>query len=115
MNLPGATLLFLAAGATNMDKPLQLVTREDAAGVHVAVQGLSQLDCRVQYELHIESGPQGGMNRSVQRGRAQLVPGQKLVVAKVTLGPGPGNEWKARLVVQDCRGEQYELLRSGPG
>ena len=113
MTIQWAIFLLLAGAATNVEKPLLLVTRSDAESIHIEVEGQSSSDCALEYELHVESGSDGNINQSVQRGRARLSPGRHIVVARTVLRIKPAEEWTARLTVQSCDGVQYELHRTG--
>ena len=107
--------LFLGAGVTPVNQPLNLVAAQVGTEVRFAVEGESATACEVSYELQIESGANRNRNQSVQRGRAQLLPGQKIVVARATVRTMPSSEWNARLEVLSCDGNRYELHRSGDG
>jgi hypothetical protein len=115
MTASWAIFPFLAAGVMNLEQPLQLVTQVNAAGLQIRVEGDSPIDCELQYELQVESGSQGNRNRTVQRGKERLSAGRKRVVARTTVGNISQGQWTARLIVQSCRGERYEILRSGTG
>jgi hypothetical protein len=98
-----------------MDQPLKLVTEETNAGVKVEIVGDSDVACAVEYELEVQSGGTGNTNRSVQRGKARLLPNQKVTVAKAMIGSGPSAEWQARLLVKPCSGPSYEESVSEQG
>ena len=106
--------LFAVAGVTNLEQPLKLVTEDTDAGVQVLVVGNSDIACAVAYELEVQSGGAGNTNRSMQRGKARLLPNQKITVVKALIGSGSSMEWKARLLVRPCSGLPYEESTTGP-
>lgn len=112
MMLGQLILLLATTGGTSLDRPLQLIAEPTESGVNVVILGDSEVECVVEYELLVQGGKSGNGNRSVQRGRARLLPRQKVVVAKTSLGATASAAWNARLQVKSCKGMSYELTRS---
>jgi hypothetical protein len=106
--------LFAATGGSSLERPLQLIAEPTQSGVSISIVGDSDAECVVEYELLVEGGQPGNGNRSVQRGKAHLLPNRKIVVAKTSLGMAATPAWNARLLVKACDGNSYELT-SGSG
>lgn len=98
-----------------MDQPLKLVIEETDTGAKVQIVGDSELACAVEYELEVQGSGARKANRSVQRGKARLLPNQKIVVATAMIGSGRSREWNARLLVRPCNGPSYEQSASAHG
>lgn len=106
-------LLLSATGGISMDRPLQLVAEPTESGVNVMVVGSSDVECLAEYELIVQGGKSAN-NRSIQRGKAHLLPSKKIIVAKTSLGVTAPAVWTARLLVKGCEGTSYEM-NSGSG
>lgn len=100
-----ALIVGAAAAGTAADGPrpirLEVEVRADRNVVHVV--GESPTACSATYALEV-SDPRGG-NRSTTRGKANLAPGKRQMLATVATGPG---KLAARLDVEPCGGPPYE-------
>lgn len=95
-----------AASSEQPQSPLRLASTPVDGGVRLRIVGLSPIACNASYELEVIS--QAGGNRSVQRGAAQLQPGDEVVLATATLGGNGAASWSATLRVDSCDGRHFE-------
>ena len=104
-------LLSLAlSGTASADQPSRPVfLRAERAGdaVRLMVIGQSDRALSVRYRLEAESGPPTGSNRSNQSGVAHLLPDERRVLIRLTMGSSPSKDWRARLFVTIDGGESY--------
>ena len=106
-------MLAVASGNAPMNQPLSLIVEPGQGFVRLTVRGQSQESCEARYELSVESGKTGHINRSKQSGIARLSPDTVATVATVTVGNIARDDWNAKLSVVPCRGKPYELSANG--
>jgi hypothetical protein len=114
--MPDLFSLVIAAaaiiGTTTMEnRPIQVMTQPLPFGVQIEVVGDADRPVFARYTLAVTSG-NGGGNRSVQSGAAELTPGGKRSLLSLHLGRNAADDWDALLTVELDDGTNYQERRT---
>jgi hypothetical protein len=95
--------------ATNAEAPVRLDVQAAGEAVRIMVVGEAEAGFAGRYRLEVTTGAN---NRSTQSGTVRLMPGQRAILATVTVSVGQG-QWEADLFVEPGDGIAYKLSQSG--
>lgn len=109
--LAGMLGLAGSGGAASPSEPIYIVAEPSSGGLSLSLIGASDRHYEATYHLEVNSDVRGGGNRSSQRGRVTLNPGQTVTLVSVSLGSESLGAWEARLYVEPLNEAPYERVQ----
>ena len=111
LEIYAAALSLMGANAPDQNQPpVRLVAEQQDGRIELRVMGESDRPVEAAYALEVVSDRAAGANRTVQRGRVNLVPGVPETLMTLRMGISDG-AWTARLRVEPTSGAAYEEVR----
>jgi len=112
--LSAPILLAALAAVPAAERPIALLAEPNGEGALIQVVAAGDrihAAYDATYTLEVTSDLDSGGNRSVQRGRAHIAPGDTNLFISLRLGRVTPGNWEARLTVEPGDGAAYEEIR----